>query len=223
MPSRSRPRSRLAPRLPPHRYTQFRMHKRVRCAQHPALGQNQALVERGAELGMHPLMMEPRKREQERNWMAWRRPETASDRQLQDETVAWLARLPEAARPDTLARTFPRIANQLARTLHDPVQLERYMDSLLVDHRGNRQGFPAPVALELMKLHLHFQERRLYAPARRQVSAATGQRAARYADHEMLNSIESPATRSSRRAARSCAQKCGVWAQILKMLGFKSR
>lgn len=187
-----------------------------------ALPEAASVVAIDTEVGMHPLMLEPKERERKRNWAAWRRPESANDRELQDETVAWMARLPEPVRPDGLARSFPRIANQLARIVHDPVQLERYMDSLIVDHRGDRQGFPAPIALELMKLHLHFQARRQYAPARRSADLAPGARAARYAEHELLHSADTPPARTARRPARQRATKKSWWERALCALGIRT-
>ena len=69
-------------------------------------------------------------------------------------TVAWADRLPSDFRPAALLRGFARIANLLAAMWADPRAFDAYMDSLLTDKRGNRQGFPPDVAHELAALAL---------------------------------------------------------------------
>jgi hypothetical protein len=51
--------------------------------------------------------------------------------------------LPYAVRPIELASRFPRIANSIAELWRRVARCEEYLDSLLVDHRGDRTGFPA--------------------------------------------------------------------------------
>ncbi len=51
-----------------------------------------------------------------------------------------------------LLELFPRIANVLALSWNDAAGLSAYMDSLLVDRRGGRRGFPAEVNRELLLL-----------------------------------------------------------------------
>ena len=53
---------------------------------------------------------------------------------------------------------FPRIANLLAALWQDPNSLRRYVDDLLVDKRGNRQGFPVDVLRELFALRAYYDE-----------------------------------------------------------------
>jgi hypothetical protein len=50
-----------------------------------------------------------------------------------------------------LERHFSRIAQELA-TRWQHGDIDAYLDSLLMDDRGNRQGFPADVLAELMFL-----------------------------------------------------------------------
>lgn len=71
---------------------------------------------------------------------------------LQDATLAWMARLPREVQPRTLAHRYARIANQLAALWKTGHLFDAYLDDLLVDRRGNRQGFPAEIAAELKKL-----------------------------------------------------------------------
>jgi len=67
-------------------------------------------------------------------------------------TVNWAAELPSKVRPAVLLRQFARIANLVAATWDDPVAFDLYMDGLLTDKRGNRQGFPPVVHGELLVL-----------------------------------------------------------------------
>jgi hypothetical protein len=90
------------------------------------------------------------------DWTKRRTSEPANG--LLKPTVAWAATLPDATQPRALMQRFPRIANLLAAMWHDPSSLRRYMDDLLVDKRGNRQGFPADVLRELFNLRAHYDE-----------------------------------------------------------------
>ena len=67
----------------------------------------------------------------------------------------WNDALPAALRPQALIAYYPRIANLLAMQWNDPSALSAYLDELLVDRRGHRQGFPPPVLNELLRLRDH--------------------------------------------------------------------
>jgi hypothetical protein len=82
--------------------------------------------------------------------------ESASSSDLTPLAFKWLAALPREARPNSLARQFPRIANRLAEIWKRPLQCERYIDDLMIDLRGGRQGFPPAVAAEIAALKVHF-------------------------------------------------------------------
>ena len=77
---------------------------------------------------------------------------------LLDATVAWIAELPYTARPTELARHFPRIANSIAELWRRVSRCEEYLDSMLVDQRGDRKGFPPAVALEITALRAYYAE-----------------------------------------------------------------
>ena len=77
---------------------------------------------------------------------------------LLDATVAWIAELPYAARPSELARRYPRIANSIAELWRRVARCEEYLDTLLVDQRGDRKGFPPAVAQELTVLKNYYAE-----------------------------------------------------------------
>lgn len=71
---------------------------------------------------------------------------------LEDATLAWMARLPRDAQPRALARRYVRIANRLAAIWKSGHLVEAYLDDLLVDRRGNREGFPSEITAELKTL-----------------------------------------------------------------------
>jgi hypothetical protein len=60
--------------------------------------------------------------------------------------------LPPDFQPRQTSKTFPRIANALAALWSVPEQLTSYLDELLADKRGGRQGFPVRVLSELHAL-----------------------------------------------------------------------
>lgn len=87
--------------------------------------------------------------------IARRRPQPPES--LTGDTIKWLAGLPSDVRPSALPIQFVRIANQLARVWPTPRVCLDYLDDLLIDHRGGRQGFPFDVALELAGLKDHYE------------------------------------------------------------------
>jgi hypothetical protein len=70
-------------------------------------------------------------------------------------TLMWVASLPPDVQPTALVRHFARIANLIAATWRDPKSFEICMESLFIDKRGNRQGFPPEVLAELVALQRH--------------------------------------------------------------------
>ncbi len=78
---------------------------------------------------------------------------------LSSAVQAWLDRLPEVARAPKLAATFPRIAERIAFFDGEPPFAARYLDQLMIDQRGHRQGFPIEVGRELMRLRSHYSRR----------------------------------------------------------------
>jgi hypothetical protein len=79
-----------------------------------------------------------------------------SDSQLTVESTALLASLDDGVRPKELASRYPRIVNKIARDWRVPSQLDRYLQELLMDTRGNRQGFPLKIVMELSTLREHY-------------------------------------------------------------------
>ena len=72
-------------------------------------------------------------------------------------TFKWAATLPRSVQPLALMRRFPRIANQLAASWSDPPSVRSCLDGLLVDRRGNREGFLPDVLRELLSLRLYHE------------------------------------------------------------------
>lgn len=81
-----------------------------------------------------------------------RRSNEDNAQHLETATVKWLSNLDEKQRPEMLSGQFPRIANKLALLWPDPLATLAYLDELMFDKRGNRQGFPIAISLELATL-----------------------------------------------------------------------
>ena len=92
----------------------------------------------------------------EEDWTKRRKSQPANG--LLKPTFAWASTLPVEAQPRSLMYKFPRIANLLAAMWPDPSSFRRYIDDLLVDKRGNRQGFPVDVLKELFELRAYYEE-----------------------------------------------------------------
>jgi len=76
----------------------------------------------------------------------------------------WLMSLPRLLRPAHLCVAYPRVVNRLALCWDDQSLTEHLLDDLLIGRRGNRKGFPRPVAEELMRLRrLHDSRREIDA------------------------------------------------------------
>lgn len=91
--------------------------------------------------------------EPDHRWDEARRAPRHTDEALTGTARVWLRALPGALRPRRLCVAFPRVANRLAWSWHDPAERRAVLEDLLTDRRGNRRGFPRPVALELQRLH----------------------------------------------------------------------
>jgi hypothetical protein len=94
-------------------------------------------------------------RREKAEWSKRRRHPEATDVQLTPLALSWLERLPEKVRPHQLPRDYPRVANGIAEAWSDVDACLAMFAELLVDQRGNRRGFPAHVALELLALRDH--------------------------------------------------------------------
>lgn len=89
------------------------------------------------------------------DWSDTRQPVDPATRALIPAALKWLAQLPREVRPLELFHAYPRIGNQLAALASNPAALSAFLADLLIDKRGNRQGFPGGIALELSRLQVH--------------------------------------------------------------------
>lgn len=81
-----------------------------------------------------------------------RRPVEPDDFELNQRAIQWFEALPFYVRPNELAVRFPRIVNAIASCWYHPVRCRVYLDSLLMDNRGGRRGFPFEIILEISNL-----------------------------------------------------------------------
>lgn len=81
---------------------------------------------------------------------------------LLEHALLWADTLPERVKPRRLMRVYPRVANMLALLWTERTRspFDEYMESLLVDQRGDRQGFPPDVMTDLLTLREAFDQRR---------------------------------------------------------------
>jgi len=60
--------------------------------------------------------------------------------------------LPADLKPLSLAEKYPRIINRIALVWPYPAECEEFLNSLVMDNRGGRQGFPFAVLAEISNL-----------------------------------------------------------------------
>lgn len=94
------------------------------------------------------------------------RPSGVDDNRLDDAAVRLLERLPAQLRLVALRGLYPRLLNRLAAAWGDPAAFEAAVDSLLIDQRGGRQGFPFEVLAELTELREYHRSIRPRGPGR---------------------------------------------------------
>ena len=94
----------------------------------------------------------------ERNWVTARNTSDVKNTDLTEQAWQWLDALPKEVQPGGLVQRFPRITNKLAELWRRPVSCERYLDALILDHRGSRKGFPPDVVGEIAKLKTYLNQ-----------------------------------------------------------------
>jgi hypothetical protein len=94
------------------------------------------------------------------------RARAPADQRLDAAAVGLLEALPPQLRLITLRGQYPRLLNLIAAAWHDPEALEATIDSLVIDHRGGRQGFPFEVLRELTDLREYHAASRRRGPGR---------------------------------------------------------
>ena len=96
---------------------------------------------------------------------AMRRADEAGDSTLKDSTFKWLALLREDLRPMVTARQYARIVNRIADLWGHCEYTRLYFQSLLIDRRKGRKGFPPEVRNELEVLQNYYFEHLSGLPA----------------------------------------------------------
>ncbi len=100
-----------------------------------------------------------------------------ADRMMSDQAIQWIAQLPVSVQPRKL-REIPRILNKLAAVWSDYAVCSKYLESLLIDDRGDRQGFPPAIMGELIALNLFLHESA--SAQQRKVRQGSGNEADKY-------------------------------------------
>ena len=91
----------------------------------------------------------------DRNWTSHRFPQNQVKPDIK-LLMPWVQQLPPEVRPRHLVSQYARIAHKLAELWKHPQACEKYLNGLMIDERGDREGFPAEVALELAALQAYF-------------------------------------------------------------------
>lgn len=68
---------------------------------------------------------------------------------LHPATAQWLNGFPSRVVPANCAEHYPRIVNRIHQLWTSPAHLKMYLQDLVLDKRGGRQGFPHGIAEEL--------------------------------------------------------------------------
>ena len=89
---------------------------------------------------------------------ARRRPTIPTDNVLRHRTIKWLATLPASIRPIATGRLYARIVNRIGDLWSQCEYTRLHFQSLLIDRREGRKGFPSEVKAELEALqHYYFE------------------------------------------------------------------
>lgn len=76
--------------------------------------------------------------------------------QIDVSAIRLLESLPATLRLVALRGLYPRVLNRLADAWRSPAAFAALVDSLLIDDRGHRQGFPFEVITELTELREYY-------------------------------------------------------------------
>jgi hypothetical protein len=75
---------------------------------------------------------------------------------LLPSTRRWAEELPPDVRPKELMVRYPRLANMAAASWGSAVAFRDYLDILLIDRRGSRQGFSPEIRAEFEQLRTFY-------------------------------------------------------------------
>jgi hypothetical protein len=76
---------------------------------------------------------------------------------MQTELTKLLGAQAEKLYPMQLAKQHPRIIDRIVELWKQGSALEQYLDDLLIDRRGNREGFPPAMLMEILSLKNYCQ------------------------------------------------------------------
>jgi hypothetical protein len=107
-------------------------------------GAVKAIIRRISRMGRDPLESIPSRIRGQRG------------RQLAAGSIRLLETLPPTLRLVALRGQFPRVLNRIADAWHSPASFAALIDSLLIDERGQRQGFPFEVMTEITELREYY-------------------------------------------------------------------
>ena len=96
---------------------------------------------------------------------ALRHPIDPSDNALHQRTMKWLVTLPVDIRPIATGRRYPRIVNRISDLWSQCEYTRLHFQSLLIDRRKGRKGFPPEVKAELEALQRYYFEHISRLPA----------------------------------------------------------
>ncbi len=96
---------------------------------------------------------------------ALRHPIDPRDNVLHHRTMKWLVTLPVDIRPIETGRRYPRIVNRIGDLWSQCEYTRLHFQSLLLDRRKGRKGFPPEVKAELKALQRHYFEHISRMPA----------------------------------------------------------
>ena len=86
----------------------------------------------------------------------WKRNNTELlDTSLQSFTQIWFDSLPDSVKPNNCAQHYPRVLNKIAALWSLNERCMDYLNDLVVDTRGDRQGFSYGVLGEMRRLRTH--------------------------------------------------------------------
>jgi len=99
------------------------------------------------------------------DWRDVRGADDTNDNVLHERTFKWLTTLPSDVRPMTTARQYPRIVNRIDDLWAQCEYTRLHFQSLLIDRRKGRKGFPPEVREELEALQHYYFEHLSRLPA----------------------------------------------------------
>lgn len=71
---------------------------------------------------------------------------------LEPRAIRLLDTLPAEMRLSALRRSFPHVVNRIASSWNTPREMQKTFQSLLIDERGGRDGFPSECVAEISEL-----------------------------------------------------------------------